>query len=1252
MPHASLGSALLLLAIASSAAAAPIKLGFPNPPQLGSAGGCIGPVTVEAEDSSGGPSGVTAATTVNLTSTSATLAFHSSSGCASPVTSVTIPASGTTTSFYFKDTSTGSPAITASATGLTLTRQIETITAAPTRIAITNLSQNVGVNVCSGANWNNAITLQTLDAAGSPATVVSTTTLALASSSATTTFYTSSSCSTPVTSLTMAPGSRTASVYFKDTTQGSITITVSGLGTASITENIGPPPARLTLAQPQTVNTNTCTYSSVGTADANAASAQVATATAINLTSSSGTMTYYSDWQCTTPITQVTISAGSTGTSFYFKETSPGRPTLTASATGLTSATETQTIVGGTAAKLSFNSSPLVVATGACSAARYPSTVTVQVLDSSGAPTSVAANTVLSLTSSSPTMGFYTDSACNTPLTSLTLSAGGGAISFYLKDTVAETATLTVSTPGLTSASQRALFTSPPTRLAFAWQPVVTNRDGCTGVGLQTQSSTGTPVAPAANVTAALTSSSATTTFYSDDACTVATTTATLTNSYGSGTFYFKDSTAGRPVLTASSPGMTSASQTQTVASSTPSKLSFLQAPLTLTAGACSSVQWPYYAQLQALDSSGSPAVLATRTPLSLTSSSGTLRFYSDWSCTTPITSITLTPRSIAYIYVRDTVAGTPAITAAAAGLGSAVQTVSVLATPTRLSFDGPPQAVTAGTCLGATVSSRNAQLNQAAVSANTPVTLSSSSPTLTFYSDWSCTTPVTSLQLGSGSSQLSFRFKDTAAGTPTLTASAAGFTSASQAQTSTSLAPSRLGFQTRSAPVAAGGCSQQANVTLLDANGNVTKAATTVTVALTSSAATTTRFYADWQCTTQITSASIGAGGWTTSFYFSDTATGAPTLTASATGLTAATQPQVLTAGASSVVFQSVARSVAAGACSSSSSSTTLQALDASGSPSNPASPIMIALSSSSPTLAFYSDSSCTSAITTTTVSRGSNAANVYFKDSTPGSPTLTATASGGVTGTTSQAALISPGPTALAFNSSSGFVGSSACTWSQINMLDASGGPAAVATNTVVSLTSSSPTLGFYTNYNCTTPATSVTLSAGNTAVGFYFKDTTAGQITLSASATGLSSTSQPNTVLPAATQLAFSSSARSTPAGACSTSGYGAATITTLDASGSPAAVASDVTLNMTSTSGSTIFYSDYSCTTLGTSVVLSAGNRSTYVVFKDSTPGAPTVTVSSAGLGTTSQVQTISSPPSILTTSSAQTLNVGSCSSLYV
>ncbi|MEW6052551.1 MAG: S8 family serine peptidase [Nitrospirota bacterium] len=94
----------------------------------------------------------------------------------------------------------------------------------------------------------------------------------------------------------------------------------------------------------------------------------------VNLSSSSGGGTFYSDASCTSSITSVTILSTGNTASFYYKDLNAGAPTITASATGLTSANQTetinkadQTITFGTLADRTYGDAPFAVSATASS---------------------------------------------------------------------------------------------------------------------------------------------------------------------------------------------------------------------------------------------------------------------------------------------------------------------------------------------------------------------------------------------------------------------------------------------------------------------------------------------------------------------------------------------------------------------------------------------------------------------------------------------------------------------------------------------------------------------------------------------------------------------------------------------------------------------------------------------------------------------------------------------------------------------
>ena len=171
-------------------------------------------------------------------------------------------------------------------------------------------------------------------------------------------------------------------------------------------------------------------------------------------------------------------------------------------------------------------------------------------------------------------------------------------------------------------------------------------------------------------------------------------------------------------------------------------------------------------------------------------------------------------------------------------------------------------------------------------------------------------------MSIPSGSSTASFKYVDTLASSPTLTAAATGLTSATQTETVIPAAASQLLFTTMAQTLTAGVVSATLTVQEEDPFGNVTTTAETVN--LSSFNAATGLFKDNATGLTTITSVSIPAGSSTASFKYVDTLASSPTLTAAATGLSSATQTEtVIAAAASQLLFTTSAQALTAGVVS-----------------------------------------------------------------------------------------------------------------------------------------------------------------------------------------------------------------------------------------------------------------------------------------------------------------------------------------------
>ena len=153
----------------------------------------------------------------------------------------------------------------------------------------------------------------------------------------------------------------------------------------------------------------------------------------------------------TTPITSVTIPAGSSTASFYYGDTVAGDPMITASSNGLAPATQVETVNPAPASKVVFTSSPFTAAQSAN--ATDPFTVSLE--DPFGNLTTSGTNTTVNLSSSSGTGRFAkTSGGTESATLPVTISAGSSGVTAYYGDTTVGTPVLTAASSPLTSATQ------------------------------------------------------------------------------------------------------------------------------------------------------------------------------------------------------------------------------------------------------------------------------------------------------------------------------------------------------------------------------------------------------------------------------------------------------------------------------------------------------------------------------------------------------------------------------------------------------------------------------------------------------------------------------------------------------------------------------------------------------------------------------------------------------------------------------
>ncbi len=448
-------------------------------------------------------------------------------------------------------------------------------------------------------------------------------------------------------------------------------------------------------------------------------------------------------------------------------------------------------------------------------------------------------------------------------------------------------------------------------------------------------------------------------------------------------------STAGQKTVsltvTDSNAKTSTTTQTLTVNSPTPSGIVelIITTPSSATAGTA------FSATITARDESGTL----------LSSYAGTLTFLSSDNQAILPGSSTLTSGTGTFSITLKTV-GSETITVSD---GTATSTSGVItinpAPATQLVYTaGTSQSITVSDVSSVITVQRQDQYGNPVTTGAISLTLSSNSGNNgQFYTDSAghnrITPPVT---IPDGSSSYSFYYHDTGSGTPTLTASSLGLTSAT---TQFTISSYQLVFSS-SQKIAAGAVSQQITIQRQDQYGNSYHPNTAITIQLTSSS--TGKFYSDANGNTQITSIKINSdSSSTTGFYYMDPIQGAPTLTGSCSGYTPATTTFTITGPATQLKFTAgTSQSIYTGQVSS---IITVAQQDASGNAINAAATLTVNLAATSTTGSFYSNSQGTGTpITTVTIGSGHSSTSFYYKDTAAGSPTITASSAGLTSATT----------------------------------------------------------------------------------------------------------------------------------------------------------------------------------------------------------------------------------------------------------
>ena len=310
----------------------------------------------------------------------------------------------------------------------------------------TKLSLSAAASVAAGQAT--AVTITALNDNGDAAPVTGDTSVTL-TSSGTGAYSLSSSPWSGVGSVQLPDGASSTTVYYRNQTAGTATMQAnSSLGQANRSITVTPGSfTALSITGNQNVSVDTPTQYAVGLRDVfgNQTTSQTDTLAYLYTTSPSGHYGLTTSGPWTT--TGVTVPTGAATQTVYYIDSALGRAdTLSVSDqnpldepdSGFENGTLAITTVGQILDDLAFITSPQTLTAG-----QRSDIITVEARTSTGQPARVGADTILTLTSSSPGQPtFYADASSNVPITQITIPAGESRASFYYSDTKAGTFTL------------------------------------------------------------------------------------------------------------------------------------------------------------------------------------------------------------------------------------------------------------------------------------------------------------------------------------------------------------------------------------------------------------------------------------------------------------------------------------------------------------------------------------------------------------------------------------------------------------------------------------------------------------------------------------------------------------------------------------------------------------------------------------------------------------------------------------------
>jgi hypothetical protein len=794
----------------------------------------------------------------------------------------------------------------------------------------------------------------------------------------------------------------------------------NSFGSANATVNIGVLASganNIVISGVGNFTTSACALFNLTTRDVFGNPTTVSANTTFNLSGAGSNGAFYSDSVCSSSATSVDVANGSSSATFYYRKTTTGSTTLSATLSSpvspaLGSATRNVTVSASTPAKYGV----VVAATGttiSCNA------VTINVLDSSNNTVNATSALTVNL-SGTGSAAFFSDAGCSAAATTLPISIGASTGTRYMRKITAGASTITTSSVGMASgsgsitislaAAQRLIFSAPPA-VPYA-------ASSCQAYTLQSRDSLSNNASAVSADTVVTLSGVSDGSFYSNSTCTAGNeiSSTTLTNGTSSKVVYYKKptSTATVPgsniVLTAAVIGWTpDATTTISVSSGNPYKLSTSNAAVGIAVSSATAVTTANKCLLttvRALDELNAlvpTSKVVSNITATLSGGGAGAQFWSNSSCTTPTSTVTINAGSnTANFYYSSTVTTSVVpiswTNGGLSGTGGSRNVTVTSGVPSRMTWTTTSSNFNINICRTFTFNVRDPNTVTAIgtnLSAITDFQLSDGSDGQ-FFSTAGCSNPITSIQVASGAQVATFYYRKATATPPAATISVAlqspvspAITTLTRAITVTTpaLVPNNIliSASPSSSLVATQSCSL---LTLQSRNGS-TPANVTSNSTFTLSGTNGANFYYDSGCTAEASPSSLTILNGTNSIsglYVktansgSVTISGTGSLTVNSLVLSYSAPPPTLLALSGPILLNS----------GSTCGAYTVTTQDGAGIDRNVSANTLVSFASTgAAAVQFYSDAACTVALPSNqvTVSSGASSANFYIGGNSVGS-------------------------------------------------------------------------------------------------------------------------------------------------------------------------------------------------------------------------------------------------------------------------